>query len=324
MSQNHLVQHIRHPELSNDNTLHVVGVLFNPMRYHSRLRLFRKWYEEMKATPNVKVYVVELAFGDRKFEVTEAGDPTHLQLRGRQEIWHKESLINLGVKHLLPLDWKYLSWCDTDVHFMDPHWAQEAMQQMQHYALIQPWRDCSDLGFNGEILQTFQSFCYIHRLGVPKQTHPSQPYKYAHSGYVWCCTRKFWEAVGGLMEWCIVGSGDHHQAWAAIGNVAASVHGEMPEGFKRKAREWEQRAYRATNGGQLGFVPTRIEHEFHGPKNKRRYRERWQIFIDHKFDPYEHLTYDEQGLVTLVGKPRLQEECREYLGFRHEDDTCNY
>ena len=319
MSKNHLVDHIQFKQLHHDNTLHVIGVLFNPMRYHSRLRLFREWYAEMLATPNVKVYVVELAFGDRCHEVAEATNPQHLLLRTDQEIWHKESLINLAVRYLLPSNWKYMCWSDTDVFWLDKHWAQEAIHQLQHFPVIQPWRDCIDMGFLGTVMQHFQSFCFVHRTGVRKQRHPSEPYKYAHTGFAWCVRRDFWERIEKLMDFPILGSADHHMAWGMIGDVASSVHGDMHDEFKRMAKEWERRAFAAC-GGQLGFVPTTIGHRFHGPKSKRRYRERWGIFKKHDFNPATDISYDEQGLVRLVGKPELKADCREYLGGRHEDE----
>ena len=322
MIHDHLVDHIHHKQLVSDNILYVIGVISNPVRYHSRYRLFRKWREEMESTPNVKVITCELAFGARHHEVTEPMNPFHLQLRTDQELWHKENQINLA-ERILPRNWKYACWCDTDVFFPDKGWAQEALHQLQHYDLIQPWRDCVDLGAHGNVLQHFQSFCYIHSLGVPKQTHPSQPYKYAHSGFAWACTRQFWENTKGLMERCIVGSADHHMAWAAINKVEHSVHGKMPDEFKRYAKEWQRDAFKITHGN-LGYVKTRIEHHFHGPKNKRGYRERWQIFIDHKFNPYQDLSYDEQGLLRLNGKPCLEEEIRKYFRSRHEDDICEY
>lgn len=320
---NHLVSHIHNSTLRSENTLHVVGVLFNPMRYHSRVRLFREWLKEMHATPHVKPYVVELGFGDRHFEVTEDENPDHLRLYADQEIWHKESLINLAVRYLLPRNWKYLSWCDADVFWPDKSWAKETIHQLQHYPVIQPWRDCLDLGFNGQVLQHFQSFCFIDQLGIPKQLHPSQPYKYAHSGFAWACRRSFWEAIGGLMDFPILGSADHHMAFGMIDRVQDSVHGKMHDNFKKMCREWAHLAYRACQG-HLGYVNTRIEHRFHGPKKRRQYRERWQIFIDHGFDPIRDLTWDKQGLVRLIGKPELLRDCRKYLSQRHEDSIEEY
>lgn len=315
----HLVNHIQHSCLTNDNTLHVVLPITNPMRWHSRYRLFRQCYAELMATANVKVYVVEVAYGDRQFECTEAGNPQHLQLRSKQEIWVKEGMINLAVKRLFPLHWKYMAWLDADISFADPHWAQEALHQLQFFNVIQPWRDCLDLGFHGTVLQHFQSFCYIHRLGVPKQKHPTQPYKYAHTGYAWCCTKVFWEMVGGLMDFAILGSADHHQGFGMVGDVKDTVHKDVHPNFKRLCNEWSERAYRACQG-RLGFVPTRISHAFHGPKAKRKYRERWAIPIKHNYDPVTDLTYDEQGLPHLIGKPALLQDCHEYHVARNEDN----
>lgn len=315
----HLVNHISHGELRTDSTLHVVGVISNPVRYHSRYRLFRKWYERMMKTPNVKVYVVEIAYGDRQHECTEANNPQHLQLRTSHAIWHKENMINLGVRHLLPRDWKYLAWVDCDVFWPeDFNWALETIHQLQHFPVVQPWKDCTDLGFSGDVIQTFQSFGYVHQLGVKKQTNPSEPYKYAHSGFAWACTRAFWESVGGLMDFPILGSADHHMAWAMINGVDFSVHGKMGDTFKRLAREWQLRAYRITQGN-VGFVKTRIGHWFHGPKSKRFYRERWQIYFDHGFDPITQLAYDSQGLLSVVGNPGLNKEVGKYLTKRCED-----
>ena len=319
MSQDHIVNYVLHPELAVDNTLHVIGVISNPIRYNSRYRLFRKWYEEMQNTRNVKVYVVEVAYGNRQFECTEAGNSMHLQLRSKQEIWLKEGMINLGVKHLLPLDWKYLSWQDCDIHFCDPNWAQEALQQMQFFNVIQPWRDCLDLGYQGTVLQHFQSFCYIHRLGSPKQKSPSEPYKYAHSGFAWCCTRIFWEMIEKLIDFAILGSADHHMAFGLVGEEKDTIHKKANPNFHELIYEWSLKAYRASQG-RVGFVPTRIEHYFHGPKAKRKYRERWQIPIKWNYDPKKDLTYDEQGLPHLIGKPGLLQDCHEYLVHRNEDN----
>lgn len=318
----HLVNQIQNPGLRGDETLHVIGACFNPMRYHSRYRLFRQWRQRMEATPNVKVYAVELAFGDRHFEVT-GSIPQNLQLRAAQEIWHKESLINLAVKYLLPPNWKYLCWSDTDINWVDDSWALEALHQLQHYPLIQPWRDCLDLGFQGTVLQHFQSFCYVYRQGLPIQTHPAQPYKYAHSGFAWACTRKWWEQIVGLMDFPILGSADHHMAFASVGRVDDSIHSAMNDKFYELCWEWERKAIRATQG-QLGYVPTRIEHFYHGKKANRKYRERWQILIDHAFDPLADLKYDEQGLPMLIGKPQLLKACRDYFNERKEDGIDEY
>jgi hypothetical protein len=107
-------------------------------------------------------------------------------------------------------------------------------------------------------------------------------------------------------------------AFAMIGEVMDTIHGGMSKSFFRRCLEWQTNAVRITNK-EVGFVHGRIEHEFHGPKNRRYYRERWQILVDYKYDPDTDLVYDSQGLIQLVGKPALEQAIKMYNRSRHED-----
>jgi hypothetical protein len=274
----------------------------------------------MRGTPNVQLCTVEAAYGDRHHEVTSASDPFALQLRTNSEIWIKENMINLGFRHLLPRDWKYAAWIDADVFFRDPGWALETIHQLQHFSVVQPWSDCLDLGHLGNVIQHFRSFGSQHQKRRPKYRWPGDPYEYAHSGFAWACTRAFFENLpgAGLADFGILGSGDHHMAFGMIGEILSTIHKEMPSSFFRLCKEWELKATQITHG-EVGFVPGRIEHKWHGSKKKRYYRERWQILIDHGFDPDKHLMYDNQGLIQLRGLPRLEQAIHMYNLSRQED-----
>lgn len=315
----HLVSHISRPQLRSDNKLHVIGVVSNLERWNSRYRLAREWIERMRATPCVELHLVEAAFGDRQHELVTEGE-RGLCLRVNTNAWLKENMINLAEKHLLPRDWANAAWVDCDVEFRDPWWAQETLHQLQHFPLLQPWQTCADLGPQGSIFQTHTSFGCVDQQGLRKQTHAGEPYKYAHSGFAWACTRAFWEQVGGLLDVAILGSADHHMAWAAIGQVDRSVHQGMTPGFKRACQRWQERAMKVTNG-EVGFVAGRIEHHFHGPKNRRYYRERWQILIEHCYDPERDLMRDAAGVLHISGKPELERAIRKYNRSRCEDSV---
>lgn len=320
----HLAPQNYHTELVSDSTLHVIGVISNTEQYHSRYRLAREWIERMSHTPNVVLHLVEVAFGDRhhELELPPHLDPADghnvLRLRTKTNIWVKENMINLGVRALLPRDWKYAAWVDCDVEHRDPNWALKTIHQLQHFAIVQPWENCLDLGPNGSVYQTHTSFGAVDQSGQRKQRHAGEPYKYAHSGYAWACTRAFWEQTGGLLDIGILGSGDHHMAWGAIGQVEHSVHGQMSDGYKRACKAWSTKAVRASHN-EVGFVPGRIEHHFHGPKSKRYYRERWQILVDNHFDPEVDIHRDEQGLMYVANKPALEQAIRKYNRSRAED-----
>ena len=324
--QGHLVNHIQNPKLRSQNTLYVVGVCSNPVRWHSRYRLAREWIAHMLSTPHVDLTVVETAIGDREFELyPQSANYHHVTLRTNSEAWIKESMINIGFRRIMGLnpDAKYFAWIDMDVFFRDLNWAQETMHQLQTFPVVQPWQDCADLGPHGGIMRHFRSFGFQHQRRVKKQTHPGQPYEYAHTGFAWACTRAFLEQVVMLMDFPILGSADHHMGFAMTGEVDLTIHNGMSASFFRLCREWQERALKITHG-EVGFTTGRIEHMFHGPKNRRYYRERWQILIDNHYDPDKDLIRDSQGLVTLVGKPKLEQAIRLYNRSRSEDDVSEF
>lgn len=328
LHQPHINHQIENSELRHEQPLYVIGVCSNPVRFHSRYRIAREWIQHMLNTPHVHLCIVEAAFGDRHHEITHrepAPNLSMLQVRTRSEAWIKENMINLGFRHLVPHNAKYIAWIDMDVFFPDHKWALETMHQLQHFEVVQPWSDALDLGHHGTVLQHFKSFGYQHQRRVPKQMHPSQKsYQYAHTGFAWAARRSFMESMlgaggpGPLMDWPILGSADHHMAFAMIGEVKNTIHRGMSPAFFRKCFEWQDRAVRMTHK-EVGFVPTRVEHRFHGPKKRRYYRERWEIILGDKYNPDTNLHYDSQGVLSIVGNHKLEHEIRRYNRSRMED-----
>ena len=299
----HLASHIKNHDLESDNTLHVIGVLTNVVRWQSRIRLAREWQKRMEKCPNVKIYIIEGVYGDRKAEVADASNSQHHIIRIDSEAWIKENQINIAVKNLLPKNWKYMAWVDMDVEFADDNWALSTIHQLQHYNLVQPWSHCTDLDPHGGIMQTFKSFGYLHANDKKKHHGAGKDgYDYAHTGFAWACTRYFYENVEKLLDFCLWGSGDHHMAWACIGAVIETIHTEVGQGYRDACLDWQKKAMHATaNGVKVGVVHGRISHYFHGPKNRRQYWSRWSIPIDHKFNPKTDIAYDSQGVIQMIG-----------------------
>jgi len=90
------VEHFRnHPDIhqpwsewSEDERIHIVGVYNNPFRWRKRRELFNDWRRHMMNSPNVELYVVELAYGNRPHEVTDPNQHANdIQLRTDCEMW---------------------------------------------------------------------------------------------------------------------------------------------------------------------------------------------------------------------------------------------
>jgi hypothetical protein len=325
----HVINQIKHPGLRGDNTLHVIGVVSNPARFHSRYRLMREWIKATALTPCVHLTIVEAAYGDREFEIID--DPTLpcdvIGVRIKSNAWIKESMINLAFRHLTAKyqHAKYFAWIDGDVFFNNPDWAQETIHALQTFEVIQPWSEAIDLGPHDNIMATYKSFGYQHQRRIDKQKG-SQPYcELAHTGFAWACTRKFAEVMigaggsnGPMIDWALLGSGDHNMAWAMIGDAAHTVHGMVHPSFLRKCIEWQNRAVKVTNG-EVGYIPGFLKHKFHGPKHRRFYKNRWDILIEKEYDPDKNLVHDEQGIVTVVGNHKLEHAIYLYNNSRMED-----
>lgn len=313
-------------------TLYVIAVISNPIRFQSRYRLYKQFEKHIKDTPNTHLVTVELAFGDRPFEVTEKGNPNHLQLRSFHELWFKETMINLGIQHLNTIDnnWEYVAWVDADIQFTRPDWALETLHQLQHYFIVQMWRNCIDMGPNYEIVQTHQSFMHMYH---QNNFHPPiadgrgcyygiDRKAFWHPGYAWAARREAIDHVGGLIDagkGAVLGSGDHHMALGLIGQIYRSIPHNVQENYKKYMRIWQERAERYIMR-DVGFVDTIITHFFHGKKKDRRYQERWDIIIKNKFDPELDLKRDSYGLYQLTDRNwRLRDEIRAYFRQRNED-----
>jgi len=73
---------------------------------------------------------------------------------------------------------------------------------------------------------------------------------------------------------------------------------------------------------RLGYVPGVIRHHFHGSKKNRKYHERWQILVNHNFDPIKHIKKSENGLLipTEECPKQLLDDIMMYFKERNEDE----
>ena len=330
--------------------LHVIAVVHNPLRFKSRHRLFEEFVIRMRQA-GVTLHIVEAAFGDRYHDHVEQGHDRHILLVQNQELWVKESMINVGFSRL-PDDWKYAAWIDGDVSFTRLDWAQETIHQLQHFRIVQMFQTAADLGPDGEIIQVFNGFGYSRSRGLPEllnnsdkiqhegdctcgayggehhagchyhhhgHGHRGSSGKFWHPGFAWAIRRDTFDHMGGLVDWSILGSADHLMALAWIGRVRKAVPSGLNPAFLRKALEYQDVCDEVVRG-DIGYVPGTLTHWWHGKKRDRRYVDRWEILKRHCFDPDRDIRRDHQGLIQLTRSgERLRDDLRGYFRARNED-----
>jgi hypothetical protein len=296
--------------------LHVVTCISNPVRYKSRYTLYKD-FEKRIHDAGAILYTVEMAFGDRPFEITQADNPHHIQVRSFFELWHKENMLNIGIRRL-PIDWEYVAWVDADIQFTRPDWVEETVQQLQHYMIVQMFSHSVDLSPSYSPMKTHTGFVHdwYHN---PESVRAGGYATFSHPGYAWAARREALDYVGGLIDFGILGSGDRHMACAMIGKVEHSFHKNVHPDYKAECFEWQRRCNKVIRK-DIGYVSGTINHFWHGAKSDRKYNDRWKILVEHQFQPNSHAYYDTQGLLQLdEDQVALRDDIRKYFRSRFED-----
>ena len=299
-----------------EDNLHVIIVISNPCSYARRYILAREFIKRMESEENVILYIVELAYKGQNYYVTNAKNRRHLQLRGQVPLWHKENMINLGVKRLLPKTWKAFAWIDADVEFESATWASDALKILNGCKdVVQLFGHAIDMNKAKDAMSIFPSFGYQF---MKRRPHGKSGINMWHPGFAWAMTRKAYERIGGLYDKSILGAGDHNMSFSFVGKGLNSLNEDTTDEYKESVTLFEQKAKLL----RLGYVPGTIRHHFHGSKKNRKYMERWQILVKHAYKPSEHVTYNADGLLvpTATCPPGILADIQTYFAERNEDE----
>lgn len=301
-----------------EEKLHVIIVISNPCLYNSRYNLANDFIRRIETdnADDVILYIVEYAYANQKFSVTNANNPRHLQIRTNTPIWHKENMINMGVTKLLPKDWKAFAWIDADIEFENASWAKDTLKTLNGCRdIVQIFSHAIDMNKDQQGMSTFNSFGFQYEKELQYTT---KGINYWHPGFAWACTRKAYEKMGGLYEKGILGSGDSIMALSIIGFGLKAIKDQSTESYKSSIREFQRNVY----GLRLGYVPGVIRHFYHGSKVLRKYTERWEILIKHNYSPADHLVTREDGVLEPSEKcpQELLQDIMGYFRERCEDN----
>jgi len=310
-----------HPTIQSRNSfeiapLYIILPYFNYCQYKSRTRLFLEFVKRIYNNSLVKIVIVEGTPKGVPFDLPDFTDRIflHIKVELQYRVWIKENLINLAIKNL-PIDWNYVAWIDADLTFINPSWAEDTIQLLKTHDVVQMFHTASQLGPEGEVLKTDKGFIYQYLKSGHKYI---KTYKYGfwHPGFAWACNRKGYNTMNGLIDFGILGSGDHHMALALINNVHNSYPGGIHLNYQKKLYEFQTRC----KDLKINYVPGSIIHHFHGSIADRRYQERWNILVKNQYDPDTDIYYNENGILQLTEKgKRLQEPIDNYFQGRNED-----
>lgn len=276
----------------------------------------------------LQLLVVELAFGDAPFTVDDNVADRVLRLRSDTVLWHKERLLNLGIRSL-PDSCRHVAWVDGDILFENDQWVRETQDQLAQFHVVQPFERAVWLGAGerqasldvplgmaeGHYMQGFAAGLD----GAADRRSRMMFYK-GHTGFAWAARRDF-VLEHGLYERAVLGGGDLINAHAFAADEDLFTRRTL---FTRWMSEHERAAITRwgrpvadVTGGRMGWVPGRVLHLFHGALATRRYETRLQILKQHDFDPVTDIACDGDGTWRWNSdKPAMHQKVAEYFNSR--------
>jgi len=317
---NYKVNEIKLAIANNDpieEKLNVIIVISNPCLYAKRYILLKEFVKRIEEEEeHVNLFIVEMIYENQKFIVTDKKNKNHLQVKTEVPIWHKENMINLAVKYLLPSNYKAFAWVDADVEFENNSWAMDTLKILNGCKdVVQLFSHCVDMSNENTNLNIFNSFGYSFN---KEKKFTTKGQDYWHPGYAWAITKKAYDKIGGIYDKGILGSGDSIMALAFINKAESMNNINYSDDYNNSMLEYQLKASKL----RLGYVPGVIRHYYHGSKKNRQYTERWKLLMKHNYSPIEHLTYDKQGILipTETFPFDFKEDIMNYFRERKEDD----
>ena len=313
--------------------LYIILPLCNPRQYKRRFYLYTNFVKRLlKDYENIFILTVEMIFNNHKSHTLSSlnlDDNRHkiIYVHSDSELWVKENLINIGIRYLtlnINPNWKYVAWIDCDIMFLDDDkkLIEKTIYALSHHPIVQMWISCAFLGPNNKIIESYTSYGFQYDqesdIFIQKVKNDKYLNKYYHPGFAYSIRRDFYDASGGLIDFCICGSADYVMVNACCNKVEKTFFTGMNEDYKRLLLQWQENI--KPFHYKLGYVEMSICHFWHGSRKNRRYSERNDILLKNEYNPLTDIKKNSYGLVVLNNnKINLIKQLQHYFKNRNED-----
>jgi DNA-directed RNA polymerase subunit RPC12/RpoP len=322
-----------------DRELAVVACFFNPGNSLNRIANFQAFLSSIRSS-GVPCIAVELAFGTNDFKIT--GHDDVIQLRTNDVLWHKERLLNIGIRKALDEGYRKIAWLDGDIVFADANWPLEIANRLEHVNLCQVFETIAiQTHESGPPMVASSAVKYFHETGslYMQPARKGLPLlrgvlKGGQSGFGWAARAEVLQQQM-LFEGAIVGGGDkmiyiasleqdfsrpEFQALSESKIACKSCgHRNRSDAYREQLGDWARR-WSAAVAGEVDFARLHIADMYHGKRSDRGYMTRHDILYRNAYNPMTDLVTDTSGcLAWAPDKDTLKGEVEAYFLSRRED-----
>jgi hypothetical protein len=298
-----------------NNSLGIVCCYFNPINYQSKYNNFIKFYDSLNSY-HKDILVIEL-----KHPSTSLSLPSHINshiVYSDQILWHKENLLNIGIKKLIDKGYENIAWLDGDIIFDDSYWVEDCIESLRHYNLCQLF---SRVYQSNKNQPNFNQGCVRYWRSTGNIIPISGTY---HTGFAWA-------AKSSILKECLLydkgllGGADSLMWLASFYNSELSwfeifkhhpLSRVLETDFLDNFYEWAMRWSQVVKSN-VGHVFCPIVSLSHGATQNRKYISRYKGLIESGYNPNKDIYY-KNGVIHTTNQT-LHLKSIEYFQSRKED-----
>ena len=294
-----------------DKNLYVILPYYNYFNNSYRVSNILKFIETYKGIDNCKIVVVEGIANDSE-HLKDLSDQIfkHIKYKLPQKIWVKENLINLVLQNHLPQDYNFFCWLDSDIFFENKDWVDHTINLLKENDAIQMFDFCINQGEKKEYKNKV-----IGQIAYELKSYDSTGFSY-HCGFGWGMNKNFYNKIGKLWEYNIIGGGD-----SIIGRSISQKLTEKDiltnDGlsiiYSKTYGEQVLQYYKKFKNCKYSFLPTTIHHFFHGDMYNRLYTLRHNFIKDLSYDA-SMVNYNSDGIIYTTEE--VSKQIFRYMKFR--------
>lgn len=228
--------------------IYVIIPYENPGNYATRERLFVEAVDRFLAYPGVRVVTVELSYPGQCLVRLARPRVHRCCVRGTDVMFHKENLINIGMRTLPP--GSKFAWVDADVALVRPDWVAATERALDRYKVVQLFSFAQDLD------PSYVPFTPLPGAVVNCMVNEYKP-GIVCWGFAWASTLGI---VTELPDTAVLNGGDE---W--FGRLCLGL-GVSPDKFPITRLKERPRCY----SYEVGFVPGLCLHYWHGSRKFRQ------------------------------------------------------
>lgn len=295
-----------------------VTSFYNPVGFGRLAKNYEIFAKRLKSQGG-KLLTVEMKDVDGKFWLDDRLADKHIKVEDGDIMFQKEKLLNYGAT-LLPDSCDALCWIDCDMLYESEIWLEQIKDELAKFQTTQAFRrfarmPARSLKFDvGCCLPNSVKDCFVKQ--IQENQSIKRSYGYPAPGGAWAARRDFFEAIGGLYQYDVIGGGDVVYAGAVLG---VDISKRYTLAGTKEMSDYVKKIGSLVKGG-VGYIESDACHLWHGDDTNRQYTTRYIEFRKMGYEPSIHL--DESGPAfkwSAATTEEMKSYVRNYFIARKED-----